>query len=208
MLSARCKAGLAVGLPLLLAGCVSSLLESQPVATFQLRGAAGYSPEVSSRSGKAVAVAVERPIASGAIASDRLVVEVKDQLQLVSGAQWEDDLPTLVAADIARVLQETPGINVVDAAQRAGRADYGLVTVIQRMQVHLDADYSGTAVAEIVARLVRLPARDIIATSTFRGEAPAASDAPDSLAQAISTATQKALAKLAAWVSEQTRGRS
>ncbi len=196
----------AVMLALLLAGCVS-LLENEPVSTYPLRGAAGSTPDLSSsgRAGKHVVVAVERPIASGAVAGDRLVVAVGDQLQFVSGARWEDDLPTLLSADIARVLQDSRGIDVVDAAQRAGRADYGLVTAIEKLQVQLGSNFSGQAVTEIAARLVRLPARDIVATATFRGEAPAPNDAPDTLAQAISTATQKALAELAAWVAAQTR---
>jgi cholesterol transport system auxiliary component len=203
----RIAAGLAVWLPILLAGCVSSLLETEPVATFSLRGAAGSSPEAgpSRRTGRDVAVAVERPIASGAVASDRIVVEVGDQVQFVSGARWEDDVPTLLAADMARVLQDVNGIDVVDAAQRAGRADFGLVTVIDRMQVQLQDDYTGKAVAEIGARLVKLPDREIVATSTFRGEAAAANDAPDTLAQAISAATQQALSELVAWVAAQTR---
>jgi ABC-type uncharacterized transport system auxiliary subunit len=206
MLSSRSKlvARLAVGLPLLLAGC-SPLLESEPVATYRLRGVAGPADAALSRSaGEGVAVAVELPIASGAVASDRLVVQVGNELQFVSGARWEDDLPTLLAADIARALQETEGIDVVDAAQRAGRADFGLVSAIERMQVELHDDYSGRAVTEIAARLVKLPARDIVATSVFRGEAPAADDAPDTLAQAISAATQKSIADLAAWVAAQT----
>lgn len=207
MLSTCCRitAALAVGLPILLAGCVSSLLETEPVATFSLRGAAGFAPEAGpSRAGKDVAVAVERPIASGAVASDRIVVEVGAQVQFVSGARWEDDLPTLFAADMARVLQDVNGINVVDAAQRAGRADFGLVTVIERMQVQLQDDYSGKAVAEIGARLVKLPDREIVATSTFRGEAAASNDAPATLAQAISAATQQALRELVTWVAAQT----
>lgn len=204
----RFLAPLAVGVPLLLAGC-ASLLDSEAVSTYPLRGAGGPI-EVSSSipAGQRVAVAVERPSASGAVAGDRLVVEVDDQLRFVTGARWEDDVPELLAADIARVLQQTEGIDVVDAAQRAGRADFALVTVIERMQVQLEDDYSGRAVTEIVARLVRFPDRDIVATSVFRAEAPAADDAPATLAQAISTSTQKALAELAAWTAAQTHASS
>jgi ABC-type uncharacterized transport system auxiliary subunit len=203
----RVLAGFMVGLSLLLAGCVSALQGSGPVATYPLRGVGGPVPDagVSKPAGRDVAVAVERPIASGAVASDRLVVAIDDQLQFVSGARWEDNLPTLLAADIALALQRTAGIDVVDAAQRAGRADFALVTVIQSLQVQLGADYSGQAVTEITARLVRFPDREIVATSTFRGEAPAANDAPDTLANAISKATQQAIAELTAWVAAQTR---
>lgn len=192
--------------PLLLAACVS-VLQGAPAATFPLRGAEGLvtGAAASKSAGRDVAVAIDRPIASGAVASDRLVVAVGDQLKFVSGARWEDDLPTLLAADIAVALQRRPGIDVVDAAQRAGRADFGLITAIQSMQVRLGADYSGQAVTEIAARLVRLPGREIVATATFRGEAPAANDAPDTLAQAIGSATQKALAQLVPWVEAETR---
>lgn len=198
-------ARIALGLPLVLAGC-ASLIESEPASTFPLRG---VSPSLQVRSSEPsardVVVAVERPMASGAVAGDRLVVEVGDQLQFVSGARWEDDLPTLLGADIARALQATEGINVVDAAQLAGRADFGLVTVIERMQVDLGSDYSGQAVTELIARLVKLPSREIVATATFRGQMPAADDAPNTLAEAISKATQDTLSDLAVWVAAQTR---
>ncbi len=198
---------LVIGLPLVLTGCVSNLLETKPSTTFSLRGPAGPLPDAgaSRRSGRDVAVAVERPIASGAVASDRIVVEVGDQLQFVSGARWEDDLPTLFTAELARILQDVNGIDVVDAAQLAGRADFSLVTVIERMQVQLQDDYSGQAVTEIAARLVKLPNREIVATADFRGAAAAANDAPEALAQAISAATQQALRELVIWVAAQTR---
>jgi ABC-type uncharacterized transport system auxiliary subunit len=205
--STRSVAAVLVGLPMVLAGCVSTLLETEPAKTFSLRGSAGPSTEAatSRRGGRDVAVAVERPIASGAVASDRIVVQVGDQLQFVSGARWEDDLPTLFTAELARVLQDVDGIDVVDAAQLAGRADFGLVTVIERMQVQLRDDYTGQAVTEIAARLVKFPDREIVATSIFRAEAMAANDAPDTLAQAISAANQQALTELVAWVADRTR---
>lgn len=204
--ASRLAAGYAVGLTLLLAGC-ASLLESEPASTYPLRGTAGTTVAAASSPAvaKDVAVAVERPIASGAIAGDRIVVEVDRQLQFVSGARWEDNLPTLFAADMARVLQGKAGVDVVDAAQRAGRANFGLVTVIERMQVVLGDDYTGQAVTEVVARLVRLPDREIVATRNFRAEAPAANDAPDTLSRAISEATQETIAELAEWVVVQTR---
>jgi ABC-type uncharacterized transport system auxiliary subunit len=206
MLSPRSIVRFAGALPLLIAGC-TSFLEGEPASTFPLRAGGGPAVQVAASlpASERVAVAVERPIASGAIASDRLVVEVGDQLRFVAGARWEDDLPTLVGADIARALLATEGVEVVDAAQRGGRADFALITAIERMQVQLGEDYSGRAVTEIVARLVRLPAREIVATSVFRAEAPAADDAPDTLARAIGTATQEALGDMAGWVAAQTR---
>jgi ABC-type uncharacterized transport system auxiliary subunit len=197
--------GVVLGVALLAAGCVS-LPGSDPVSTFQLRAAGDPSDAASSEPrDDGVVVAVERPVASGAVAGDRLVVEVDGELQFVSGARWEDDLPELLALEIARALQETEGIDAVDAAQKAGRAGFGLITAIERMQVELEDDYSGVAVTEITARLVRLPARDIIATSEFRGEAPAADDSPDTLAEAISAATREALTGLTAWVGSHAR---
>jgi ABC-type uncharacterized transport system auxiliary subunit len=195
-----------VGVTLLVAGCVA-LPGSEPVSTYQLRAADDVSAETASSQPRddGAVVAIERPVASGAVAGDRLVVEVDGELRSVSGARWEDDLPVLLALEIARALQETDGIDAVDAAQIAGRAGFGLITVIERMQVELEDDLSGLAVTEIAARLVRLPARDIVATSEFRGEAPAADDAPDTLARAISAATGEALTELAAWVASQAR---
>ena len=202
----RVMAGPVLGIALMVAGCVS-LPGTESVSTYQLRAVGDPSTGTASSQPRddGVVVAIERPVASGAVAGDRLVVEVDGELQFVSGARWEDDLPELLAVEIARALQERKGIDAVDAAQKAGRAGFGLITAIERMQVELEDDLSGLAVTEIVARLVRLPARDIVATSEFRGEAPAADDAPDTLARAISAATQEALTELATWVASQAR---
>ena len=188
------------------AGC-AAVGGSGPQRTFRLGGgdaqdgAAGVAERAS---GMRPVVAVERPIATGAMSSDRVVVEVGDELQFVSGARWEDAMPDIVALRAAEALQATGAVDVVDAAQRAGRADFALVTVLRRMQVSIAEDLSGDAVTEIAARLVEAPGREVVATRSFTGRARAPDDAPDSLVAAIERATSQALGELAAWTAAET----
>lgn len=196
-------AAIVPALAVLIGGCVA-LPETQRPDTFRL--SAADAPPVATREvARAVAVAVEQPIAQGALATDRIVVEVDGRLRVVGGARWDERVPEMLNRQIARALQSAGGIDVVDGAQRAGRADYALLTVLERMQVAIRDDASGEARTEIAARLVRLPGREIVATAVFAGTAPAADDDPATLAGAIDTATAAALADLVTWVGGEVR---
>ena len=198
-------AAIVIALAVSIAGCVA-LPETQRPDTFRLGGAETL-PIATQGTASPVAVAVEQPVAQGALATDRIVVEVDGRLRVVSGARWDERVPEMVNRQIARALQSAGGIDVVDGAQRAGRADYALLTVLERMQVVIRDDASGDARTEIAARLVRLPGREIVATAVFTGDAPAADDDPATLTAAIDTATASALADLVAWVGGEVRGR-
>lgn len=187
-------------LALLLGACVS-LPEAQRLDTFRL-GAAEPRPITAQERARPIAVAVEQPIAQGALATDRIVVEVDGRLQVLGGARWDERMPEMLNRQIARALQSAGGIDVVDGAQRAGRADFALLTVLERMQVAIGANGAGQARTEIATRLVRLPDRDIVGTALFTGTAPAADDDPATLTAAIDTATASALSDLVAWVDE------
>jgi cholesterol transport system auxiliary component len=186
-----------------LAACVS-LPQAERVESFRL-GASAPPPAVTREAAQPVAVALEQPIAQGALASDRIVVEVDGRLQVVSGARWDERAPEMLNRLMARALQASGGVDVVDGAQRAGRADFALVTVLERMQVAIREDYTGEARTEIAARLVRLPGREIVSTALFAGTAPAAADDPATLTTAIDDATASAVADLVAWVGGEVR---
>lgn len=190
---------------LLTAGCVA-LPQAERVESFQL-GAAMPALTPSRGAAQPVAVAVQQPIAQGALATDRIVVEADGRLQVVSGARWDERAPEMLNRQIARALQGAGGVDVVDGAQRAGRADYALATVLERMQVSIGADGSGEARTEIAARLVRLPGRDIVSTALFSGSAPAPDDAPATLARAIDVSVAEALGDMAGWVLDEVRRR-
>jgi ABC-type uncharacterized transport system auxiliary subunit len=195
------------GVAAALGGC-AQLGGTGPQQTFRLGGGeTAPAGEAAAREpARRPVVAVERPLATGAMNTNRLVVEVGDELQYVSGARWEDAMPDIVAFRAAEALQATGALDVVDAAQRAGRADFALVTVLRRMQVAIADDLTGEAVTELAARLVTLPARDVAATAGFIGRAQAPDDAPSSLVSAIEQATSSALSDLAAWTAAQTAG--
>lgn len=192
------------GLTAALGACAP--LGGGPQQTFRLGGEdAGAAERLPDRpAARRPVVAVERPLATGAMNTDRLVVEIGAELQFVSGARWEDAMPDLVALRAAEALQRTGAVDVVDGAQRAGRANYALVTVLRRMQVAIADDLSGDAVTEIAARLVTLPGRDVAATASFTGRAQASDDAPATLAAAMERSTAQALGDLAAWTAAQT----
>ncbi len=188
---------------LALAGCVA-LPQAQPTPSFQL--GAGAMPAGTAMSSDGPSVAVETPIAQGLLATDRILVLADGQRAAVAGARWDDRMPDMLRRSLARTLQATGSIQVVDAAQRAGRAQFALVTLLEAMEAEIQPDLSANAVASVAARLVRLPDREIVSTAVFTGTARAADDAAETLTRAIDEATAQALADLATWVVEETQG--
>jgi ABC-type uncharacterized transport system auxiliary subunit len=201
------RAAAALTLAATAAGCVSvPLPENRPVDAFRIGAAAPPTTAAAAPVRSRVAVAVEDPLAQGVLASDRIVVVVDGALRPVAGARWDESAPAMVRRQIARALQGGGAVDVVDAAQRAGTASYGLVTVLEALQAEIRPDFSAEAVATIAARLVRFPGREAVATRVFSAREPAPDDAPATLARAIDAAAGRATADLAAWVAAETRG--
>jgi ABC-type uncharacterized transport system auxiliary subunit len=186
------------------AACVS-LPPERPVEAFRIGEAAPATPaQAAARPATRAVVALEDPLAQGLLASDRIIAVVDGALRPVAGARWDETIPAMLRRQMARALQTGGAVDVVDAAQRAGTASYGLVTVVEAMQAEIRRDFSAEAVVTIGARLVRFPGRDVVATKVFSAREAAADDAAASLSRAIDAAAGRATADLAAWVAATT----
>jgi ABC-type uncharacterized transport system auxiliary subunit len=187
------------------AACVS-LPPERPVEAFRIGEAAAASPGAPSapRPAARAVVALEDPLAQGLLGSDRIIAVVDGSLRPVAGARWDETIPAMLRRQMARALQTGGAVDVVDAAQRAGSAGYGLVTVVEAMQAEIRPDFTAEAVATIGARLVRFPGRDVVATRVFSARETAPDDAAASLSRAIDAAAGRATADLAAWVAATT----
>jgi ABC-type uncharacterized transport system auxiliary subunit len=177
----------------------------RPVEAFRIGEAAAASPPAAAaRPAARAVVALEDPLAQGLLASDRIVAVVDGALRPVAGARWDETIPAMLRRQMGRALQTGGAVDVVDAAQRAGSAGYGLVTVVEAMQAEIGRDFSAEAVVTIGARLVRFPGRDVVATKVFSAREPAPDDAAASLSRAIDAAAGRATSDLAAWVAATT----
>jgi ABC-type uncharacterized transport system auxiliary subunit len=192
----------AAALPLCAAAACVSLPPERPVEAFRIGEAAAATapaPAAARPAARAV-VAMEDPLAQGLLASDRIIAVVDGALRPVAGARWDETMPAMLRRQMARALQTGGAVDVVDAAQRAGAASYGLVTVVEAMQAEIGRDFSAEAVVTVAARLVRFPGRDVVATKVFSARERAPDDAAASLSRAIDAAALRATAELAAWV--------
>jgi ABC-type uncharacterized transport system auxiliary subunit len=186
------------------AACVS-LPPERPVEAFRIGEAVAATPApAAARPAARAVVALEEPLAQGLLASDRIIAVVDGALRPVAGARWDETIPAMLRRQMARALQTGGAVDVVDAAQRAGSAGFGLVTVVEAMQAEIRRDFTAEAVVTVGARLVRFPGRDVVATKVFSASEISADDAAASLSRAIDAAAGRATADLAAWVAATT----
>jgi ABC-type uncharacterized transport system auxiliary subunit len=196
----------AAALALAAMGACVALPPERPVEAFRIGEAVAAAPAPAApRPAARAVVALEDPLAQGLLASDRIIAVVDGALRPVSGARWDEAIPAMLRRQMARALQTGGAVDVVDAAQRAGAASYGLITVIEAMQAEIRPDFTAEAVVTIGARLVRFPGRDVVATKVFGARQTAPDDAAASLSRAIDAAAGRATAELAAWVAATAR---
>lgn len=171
-------------------GCATA-----PRTTFDLSASdAGFK----ARAGRRGQLAVARPSAILPADSDRIVVRTgADAVAYLQGAQWADQLPTLIQN---RLIETFGDAHLLKAVGKPGMlADFTLETSLRRFE--LDAA-RGEAVVEISAQLVRSNGR-IAAGKIFSAHAPAPSDDGANVAAALDAALKDVMRQIVLWTAPQ-----
>lgn len=186
----------------LLAGCsaISALGEaSQPLEIYELQ--TPPVPQVAARQ-RSVELVVEEPIASGALATERIMIRPAPlQAQYLPGVRWADTAPVMLQTLIVRSLTETGALNSVGRRPVGTIADYAVLGELTDFQAEpaVEGD-SATVRLRLVLRVVRESNARVIATRSFAVTEPADGTDADSVVAAFNRACTSLLSEIVPWI--------
>lgn len=194
---------------LALGGCgtISSLdSASRSLDTYELTAVEAAGP--AARSGGPT-LAIVSPTASGAIASDRIVIK-PDALQVafLGDGRWVDPAPVLIQQLLSRSLASTGRFGLVTTSSSGPLPDHTLVADIEAFQAEI-APEGAPAPVRVVVRLslTVLSESDgrVAARRRFEAEAWASDDNAAAIVPAFDTATERVLREVVAWTASAAR---
>jgi cholesterol transport system auxiliary component len=189
---------LAVGAALALAGCASLFVSNPPGNLYRLTPAANFPaalPHVRAQ------LLVDLPQAPAGIDTSRIALSKSPlSLDYYADAVWTDQVPALIETALLASFENSGAITAIDRQATGLRADFVLRTEIR----HFEADYAAAGGpprvrVAIIARLVAMPQRTIIAHSQFEEITPAAADNVPAVVAAFNTATDAVLRQIVLW---------
>ncbi len=185
----------------MLSGCaaVTSLSgASVPLDAYALRPLAGPGSGGGTRH-----LVVEAPTASGAIATERILVQPSAlQAAYLPGARWVDPAPALVQTLLVQSLQASGGFRLVGRTTSGLLPDQTLLTEITAFQAELGPEGGPTYVVRVALSLSLVRDADgrILGSRSFEGRAAAGSAEPLALAAAFDVAMGAVLRAAVPWV--------
>ena len=189
---------LAAGAALALAGCASLFVANPPGNLYQLTPATNFSADLPHIRAQLL---VDLPQAPAGIDTSRIALSKSPlSLDYYADAVWTDQVPALVETALLASFENTGAIIAIDREATGLRADFVLRTEIR----HFEAEYAAAAGpprvrVAIIARLVAMPQRTIIAQSRFEESVPAAADKVPAVVAAFNTATDAVLRQIVLW---------
>ncbi|ACK51722.1 protein of unknown function DUF330 [Methylocella silvestris BL2] len=174
----------------ILAACASA-----PPATFDLDAApTGFSAKQARRA----QIAIAAPSALPPVDSNRIVVRVgEDQIALLAGAAWSNQLPALLQAKLIASFQNASLIRAVVSPGMP--ADYELRSQIRSFEYVAGR---GAVFVEISAQIVGGAGR-IVAGKIFSATAPAPANDGATVVAALNAATADVMRQIVRWTAPQ-----
>lgn len=190
-----------LGMASALGGCsaVSALNSAaKSLDTYDLMPAAGA--RTGRRSGATLLIA--SPEASGAIASDRIMIKPDAQsITYLPNARWSDELPLVVQSLLIRSISGTGRIGYVGRSDGGPVPDTALLVRLDAFQV-VKTDLQFEAIVEIALTLIDDKDQTVIATRDFAQKAIVVDDSPANLVAGFQRVLDVLLPAMADWVLE------
>jgi cholesterol transport system auxiliary component len=189
---------LAVGAALALASCASLFVATPPGNLYRLMPAGNYPanlPYVRAQ------LLVDLPQAPAGIDTSRIALSKSPiSLDYYADAMWTDQVPAMIETALLASFENSGAITAIDRESTGLRADFILKSEIRHFEAVYDAAGGPPKVwVTIIARLVAMPQRRIIAQARFEQRAPAAADNVPAVVAAFNTATDAALRAIVLW---------
>lgn len=147
---------------------------------------------------------VDAPTASGAIATDRILVTPTPlQAAYLPGARWVDGAPALVQTLLVQSLQSSGAFRLVSRAPGGLYPDYTLMTELRAFQAEPAPEGGAAYVVRIALTLTLVREADgvPVASRNVEARAGAGSDAPLVIAAAFDAAMGQVLRESVGWLS-------
>ena len=183
---------------LALAGCASLFVATPPGNLYRLAAADDFPsnlPDVGAQ------MLVDLPEAPAAIDTNRIALSKSPlSLDYYADSVWTDRVPDVLENLLVASFEDSRAITAIGRGSSGLRADFILRTEIRHFEAVYDAAGGPPRVwVAIIARLVAMPQRRIIAQARFEQRAPAAADNVPAVVAAFNTATDAALRAIVLW---------
>lgn len=190
---------LAVVALLTLAGCAALELASrQPPRLFQLTPKSTFNHDLPAIDGRLI---LEVPTATAGLNTARIALRpTPTTLEYYAGANWIDVLPVMAQQLIAESLDNAQRIDVIGRDVVGVRADYALLTHLREFQAdYYSGGQSPGVHVRIQARIVRLPRRISLASTSIEEVVEVPGNSLDQIVQTFDVAFGRAVKRLVEW---------
>jgi len=144
---------------------------------------------------------VETPVAPAGINTNRIALAHSPiTLDYFAGATWTDSAPAMVQTLLVESFENTHRIIAVGRESVGLRADYVLKLELREFQAeYASPDAAPTVHIRVIAKLVRMPKREIVASHMVEQKAAAAANNLDSVVAAFDEALGPVLKDIVVW---------
>jgi cholesterol transport system auxiliary component len=189
---------LAWGTVLALAGCASLFVATPPGHLYRLSADRAYTaalPHVTAQ------LLVDVPQAPAGIDTTRIALSRSPlSLDYYADSEWTDRVSALVQTALLASFENSRAITAIDRESTGLRADFVLKTEIR----HFEAVANGsgappTVWVAMIARLVAMPQREIIAQASFERRVPASANEVPAVVAAFNAAADAVIEDIVVW---------
>ena len=144
---------------------------------------------------------IETPVAPAGINTNRIAVAHSPiTLDYYAGATWTDSAPALVQTLLVESFENTGRIVAVGRESVGLKPDYVLKLELREFQAEYDSPQAPPTVhIRIIAKLVRMPAREIVAAHMAERKEAATANSLDSVVGAFDGALGPVLKEIVIW---------
>ena len=182
---------------LALAGCASLFVATPPGHLYRLSADSAYPaslPHVSAQ------LLVDVPQAPAGIDATRIALSRSPlSLDYYADLEWTDRVSTLVQTALLAAFENSKAITAIDSESIGLRADFVLKTEIRHFEAIGDGSAPPTVWVAMIARLVAMPQREIIAQASFERRVPAAANEVPAVVAAFNAAADAVIKDIVVW---------
>jgi cholesterol transport system auxiliary component len=182
----------------ILCACTGGLHSSVGAAQVYVLRAADASPATTIGAPPSATLQVARPFAGPGLESEHIVLlEPEHRISFYAGSQWAASLPVLVERLVVEKLRGSGSWASVNDSESAFGSEYLLQITIRRFEAEYTSAAAPTVLVSFDCALGRRASRELLASFSVEGQAPASVNRVSAVVAAFDQATRMALAQLA-----------